>query len=86
MCANCRGEDRRDLDAMSQGSVHSKSTAAVSKMSKTSKRPPEGDREESKSSRKREIDRQVRDYSDREYKRYHFLPDANKYIPNSVSK
>ena len=56
MCANCRGDggdDRRDLDAMSQGSVRSKSTAAVSKMSKTSKRPPEGDREESKSSRKR---------------------------------
>ena len=54
MCANCRGDDKRDLDAMSQGSVRSKSTAAVSKISKTSKqRPPEGDREESKSSRKR---------------------------------
>ena len=57
MCANCRGDDKRDLDAMSQGSVRSKSTAAVSKISKTSKqRPPEGDREESKSSRKRQIE------------------------------
>ena len=88
MCANCRGDDKKgsNFDAMSNGSVHSKSTAAISKMSKTSKRPPEGDQEESKSSRKRELDMIMKDYTNREYKRYHFLPHVNGQIPNSVKK